>query len=195
MGFTVVELLVAMSILVIAFGLVTYLYTKAARVRKVVVVHSEIQQVLSQMISELAYGEQGRWAISGASRINAGSTDSQLNCSGTYNGIAWTMNAAIDDDGQATIITHRDASGPLSLDPEKNIALNSSLTTDPLAQLSGRLSMFEYFDASNNPCDPENATFVRITLWAASTDPSMNNAPPVSIITGVKLANRVSFAP
>ena len=64
------ELLVAMVILVMAFGLVTYLYTKAAKIRRTVVINSEIQQVLSEMADTLAHGEKDTWGLMDATGLD-----------------------------------------------------------------------------------------------------------------------------
>lgn len=183
-GFTLVELLVAMAILVIAFGLVTFLYTRAVRVRKIVVVTSEIQQVLSQMVDTLTYGDKRHWGIIHATGLNEGS--SEIACY-LANGAA-SMTAEITG---GTITVTWGSEPPVNLDPNNKV----EILTD-----SSYPSRFEYIDASGNRLDPpfsaedaQKVTFVKIVLWARSTDPSMMSATPVPLVTGVRLRGRTSF--
>jgi len=185
-GFTLIELIVAMTILIIAFGLITYLYTRAARIRKVVVINSEIQQALSQIMDTLTYGEKGEWGLVHATEFISGSDNSFTAKRGTD-----LMTASItDDEGEGSI--QIDWNGNIyQLDPAKKIMLNSSLTEEPVIPLS----RFEYFNFKGNPVTTNYAdtSFVKITLWAVSTDPSLKDAPPVVLTTGVRLRNKMSF--
>ncbi|HNS33367.1 MAG TPA: type II secretion system protein [bacterium] len=188
-GFTIVELMVAMTILIIAFGLITFLYTRAAKIRKVVVLTSEIQQVLSQMMDTLTYGEKGYWGLIDATQVNPASSDSILNINSGTN----VMQARIDHDAEGTIkISWGDFyTDQISLDPGQKVTVNSSATAEPVIPLS----KFEYFDSSGTPITSNysDTSFVKITLWAVSTDPTLKDAPPISLVTGVKLHNKTSF--
>ena len=192
LGFTMVELLVAMFILVIAFGLVTYLYTRAARIRKIVVVHSDVQQVLSQQMDTLTYGDKGNWGIIDATEIGPASSESTLEA---YNG-ADKMEARIDQDEEDTItLAWGDYyANKMILDVGRKLTVkniyNAPSTTIPP-------SSFEYFNNKGEAVIPstsaEEVTFVKITMWARSTDPSFSDSTAVPLITGVRLRNKPSF--
>ena len=190
-----IELLVAMVILVIAFGLVTYLYTRAARIRRIVVVNSEMQQVLSQMADILTYGERNTWGLSDATSIDSqldASTHSSTTVLVARKGTS-PMTAAIITDAttsESTLTVTWTAGQPIVVDPKGAIRL---LINDPYQ------SKFEYYNSAGTRFDiplQDNAkqvTFVKITLWAASTDPAFRNAPPVPFVTGVRLKNKPSI--
>lgn len=191
-GFTMIELLVAMVILVIAFGLVTYLYTRAARIRRIVVVHSEMQQALSQMTDILTYGERNSWGLIDSTGMPDDGTyiDTRILVAKNESG---RMTAGIIDSATTTetTLTIDWGGGPLVIVPEEKIRL---LTADPYQ------SKFEYYDSAGKrfnmpltPPDAKKVTFVKITLWAQSTDPAFRNAPPVPFITGVRLRNKPSL--
>ncbi len=189
-----VELLVAMVILVIAFGLVTYLYTRAARIRRIVVVNSELQQALSQMMDTLTYGERNSWGLIDATAIETGldaftlsETTVLVASKGPY-----TMTARISSGTNTeSTLTVDWGGGDIMLDPEEKIGL--------LLYESPYQSMFEYYDSGGNrldmpllEADAKKVTFVKITLWARSTDPAFRKAPPVPFMTGVRLNNSPS---
>jgi len=182
-----VELLVAMVILVIAFGLVTYLYTKAARIRKIVVINSEVQQALSQMMDTLTYGETNSWGLKDALRL----TDLTIEETRitVANAASEQMTAEIitdpeEEDGIITLVITRTPPGtPLVVDINRKIQLYAG-------------SKFQCFDCKGTlltPADFANTTLVKITFWAKSTDPAFKNAPPIPFITAVRLCNKPSF--
>ncbi|HOL22317.1 MAG TPA: prepilin-type N-terminal cleavage/methylation domain-containing protein [bacterium] len=188
-GFTLIELLVAMAILVVAFGLVTFLYTKAARIRRIVVVNSEVQQALSQIVDTLTYGDKAHWGImhaAGLSDITQYDTYIVLkkDAAGTD-----TMVVEMKSDGNITVNW---GSGPITLNVGEKVAI---LTDTPYR------STFRYFDGMGNEipqpitssANRNRVTFVKITLWAHSTDPSFKFAEPAPFVTGVKLGNKTSF--
>lgn len=191
-GFTMVELLISMVILVLAFGLVTYLYTRAARIRKIVVVHSEVQQVLSQVMDTLTYGEKGQWGIIHGTEVLPSSGDSILELT---NGTD-TMEARIDQDEQDTVTVGWGdyCANKVVLDAERKIIVKN-VATAPSTEIPA--SRFEYFNhkgESVNPGDSaEEITLVKITLWAGSTDPAFKDAPAVPLMTAVRLRNKYSL--
>ncbi len=184
-GFTMAELLVAMVILVIVFGLVTYLYTRAAKIRKIVVINSEIQQVLSQMMDTLIHGEKGTWGLIDGIEIDSASNDATLIVSNATE----QMTATIDDNNNPDTITVN----TMVLDVERKVIIKKVANETPT--LPG--SKFEYFNHQGQPVDPSTSapeiSFVKITLWACSTDPSFSQGPAVPLITGVRLRNKISF--
>lgn len=71
-GFTMIEILVATVILVIVMALATFLYVKAANMRKLIAYQNDIQTVVNQMFNEIIYGTKN---ISGSGLIDAVSVD------------------------------------------------------------------------------------------------------------------------
>lgn len=180
-GFTLIELMVAMIILVVIFGLVTFLYTKAAKIRKVVVVTSEIQQTLSQIMDTLTYGDRSDESHFG---IIHSRLDDNTNPDTTRNvtfskGSADTMEITIEPEGNITVYW------------------SASATTDPIILNLGKKveivyneSKFEYFNTNGErvaATESDKVSFIRITLWARSTDPDMKSVPSVPLVTGVRL--------
>jgi len=189
-GFTLIELLVAMSILVVAFGLVTFLYTKAARIRKIVVVNSEVQQTLSQIVDTLTYGDKTHWGMMHTTGL------SDVDQYDTY-----IVLEKVTEAGTNTMVVNIESTGNITVNwGDGQITLNVgekvALLTDPPYR-----SNFRYFDGKGNEIqqpitssiEREKVTFIRITLWARSTDPSFKFAEPVPFVTGVRLGNKTSF--
>jgi len=192
-GFTLVELLVAMVILVIAFGLVTYLYTRAAKIRKVVVVNNEIQQVLSQVMDTLTYGDKAHWGIIHATGLDANnpSETTILYLKKEIGGTTSTLKADINLTNPGFVTVNWDGSGNIVLDPAGKVEILTDATYP---------SRFEYYDSKgqrlNAPLsssDIPKVSFIKIVLWARSRDPVMKFANPVPFVTGVKLRNKSSF--
>jgi prepilin-type N-terminal cleavage/methylation domain-containing protein len=197
-GFTMIEILVAMVILVIAFGLVTALYVRAARIRKVVVASSEIQQVLSQMNDVLIYGTKGKWGLSDASGI---SDASGLNTIVAYNETeAETMIARIDTEKNLTgsgqeintlwvnwydnpVMPTPFYTAEALVDVNYNIELSSG-------------SVFGFYNGRGIDVllsDRTETTFIKIKLQGLSTTPGMEEKTPGEIVTGVRLLNKIPF--
>ncbi|MCM8776749.1 MAG: prepilin-type N-terminal cleavage/methylation domain-containing protein [Candidatus Omnitrophica bacterium] len=184
-GFTLVELMVAMAIMVVAFGLVTYLYTRAAKIRKIVVVNNEVQQVLSQIMDTLTYGDKTHWGFSHSTGLD----DSQVSeTTAVYLKRDTETMEVIISDGKVNITWGSDT---IDLDPNNKV----EVITDPPYN-----SRFEYFDRRDNRLNPpisspdtDKVSFIKITLWARSTDPSFKLAEPVPLVTGVKLGKKTSF--
>lgn len=181
-GFTLIELMVAMIILVVIFGLVTFLYTKASKIRKVVVVTSEIQQTLSQIMDTLTYGDRADESHFGI--IHSTGLDDNTNLD--------TMHNVTFSKGTDTM--------EITIEPEGNITVywSASATTDPIILNLGKKvkidneSKFEYFNTNGErvvdlATERDKVSFIRITLWARSTDPGMKSAPSVPLVTGVRL--------
>ena len=199
-GFTLVELLVAMVILVIAFGLVTYLYTRAAKIRKIVVVNSEIQQVLSQVMDTLTYGDKAHWGIvdaTGLDDTNPSETTvlylEKKELDGTTRKETAIINPSTNP-GTVTVqwaVQGNPPENPVILDPAGKVEV---LTESPYQ------SRFEYYDSKGDivpsplsSSDIPKVSFIKIVLWARSRDPVMKFASPVPLVTGVKLRNKTSF--
>ncbi|MCM8820682.1 MAG: type II secretion system protein [Candidatus Omnitrophica bacterium] len=188
-GFTLVELMVAMAIVVVAFGLVTYLYTRAAKIRKIVVVNNEVQQALSQIMDILTYGDKAHWGIIHSTGLN---DVTQYDTYISLKNATDTMDVNINSSGN--IVVNWTGSTPVS------ITLNIDEKVAVITDIPYR-SSFRYFDLMGNEIpqpitsqsDRDKVSFVNITLWARSTDPSFKLAEPVPLVTGVKLSNKPSF--
>jgi len=194
-GFTLVELLVAMVILVIVFGLVTYLYTRAAKVRKIVVVNNEIQQVLSQVMDTLTYGDKAHWGIIHATGLDANNPSEttilyleKKELDGTTRKETAVINPSTNP---GTVTVQWNSENPVILDPAGKVEILTDATYP---------SRFEYYDSKgqrlNSPLSPSDipkVSFIKIVLWARSRDPVMKFANPVPLVTGVKLRNKSSF--
>ncbi|MCM8828496.1 MAG: prepilin-type N-terminal cleavage/methylation domain-containing protein, partial [Candidatus Omnitrophica bacterium] len=68
-GFTLLELLVALALLVIIVGLSAYLYARAARLRKLITYQNEVQNTLNSMITEISYGSRNTIGLEFAHNI------------------------------------------------------------------------------------------------------------------------------
>jgi len=201
-GFTLLEVLIAMFILVIVFGLVTFLYVKAASIRKIVVANSEIQQTLSQMMDTIIHGEKNTLGLSSAYHLNsAESTPISINVSpyvvvfsdkdalntGIY-AIAPGATAGTPDfsstDTDTTLWRYDTASGWQSLDINNKISLVSG-------------SKFDYYDSKGRNIIDEGlnteTTLVKITLKAKSNEPALSEKAPVTLKTAIRLRNALPF--
>jgi prepilin-type N-terminal cleavage/methylation domain-containing protein len=190
-GFTMIELLVAMVILVIAFGLVTYLYTKAARIRKIVVINSEVQQALSQMMDTLTYGETNSWGLKDAVKLTD-CADEETGIT-VENATGELMTAEIitdpeEEDGIITLVITRTPPGTqLVVDINRKIQLYAG----------SKIECFDHTGTWLDPADPvidlSTTTLVKITFLAKSTDPAFKNAPLIPFVTAVRLCNKPSI--
>lgn len=197
-GFTMVELLVAMAILVIAFGLVTYLYTRAARIRKIVVINSEVQQALSGMMDTLTYGETNSWGLKDAVRlVDATTEDTKITAENAAGDEQMTAEIRTEDEIITLVIT-RDTI-PSGTPSTIVIDINQKIQ---LYAVDPEKSKFEYFDYKGEWLSPvrdasrddlERTTMVKIILWAKSTDPAFKTAPLIPFVTAVRLCNKPSI--
>ena len=201
-GFTLLEILVAMFILVIVFGLVTFLYVKAASIRKIVVANSEIQQTLSQMMDTIIHGEKNTLGLNSAYHLNsAESTPISINVSpyvlvfsdkdasntGIY-AIAPGATAGTPSfsstETDTTLWRYDTASGWQSLDINEKITLVSG-------------SKFDFYDTKGGNIIDEGlnteTTLVKITLKAKSNEPALSNKAPVTLKTAIRLRNALPF--
>jgi len=201
-----IEILVAMVILVIAFGLVTMLYVRASKIRRIITMQSNVQEVLSQMMNTIAYGEKrntfknlatatavyelpGYPAAENLKFANYALIFGNIHeASVQYYMIAPGLeNGEPSDTGTDTTLWHGESSvgtepsGWRALDPAERIILYPG-------------SRFECFNIQNlSPGTDSETTFVKITLKGRSSDPSMKNTNPVTLQTGVRLKNKTSF--
>ncbi len=206
-GFTIVEIVVAMAILLIAFGLVTVLYTRSSQIRRLISNQNEIQLVLTQMLNTIIYSDRTTTvkALENATTIYGHSFTpvtlpihnplisvifgNTASATVQYYLIAPGLEAGTPDvAGTDTTLWHGESSTgsqPASWKPlelNKNVYLQSG-------------SRFEYYDAQGKPPDatsPET-TLVKITFVGKSADPSMRDKVPVTVQTMVRARNKTSF--
>lgn len=198
-----IELLVAMVILVIAFGLVTYLYTKAAKIRKIVVINSEVQQALSAMMDTLTYGENNTWGLKDAAKLTDCAVEETRIVVENATGTELTAEIRTDPEDEDEIITLaiKKTGDPdfTVIDVNRKIRLGKT-SDNPVWENPPppKKSKFECFDQTGNKLDPATAdltktTLVKITLWAQPTDPAFRNAPLIPFVTAVRLCNKPSI--
>ncbi len=69
-GFTMLEILVALALLVVIVGLSAFLYARAARLRKLITYQNNVQNVLNSMITEINFGSRNTIGLQYAYDIN-----------------------------------------------------------------------------------------------------------------------------
>ena len=209
-GFTLLEVLIAMFILVIVFGLVTFLYVKAASIRKIVVANSEIQQTLSQMMDTIIHGKKSEWGLTDATTVRS-ITDSSSSetCISQYTLVAY--NETRNETMVVRIANEEELKG--SGDTIKTLwvnwynspsppASNSFYTDEALIDINKKIeltsnSCFDYYDSKGRNIIDEGlnteTTLVKITLKAKSNEPALSNKAPVTLKTAIRLRNALPF--
>jgi len=209
-GFTMVEVLVAMGIIVVAFSLVTVLYIKASKIRRIITAHNEIQGVLSKMMDKIIHGEkrENLKGLLSATHIYSHdfSPPSHLadyidnpnyslifgniyNAMVQYYLIAPGLGAGSPGNtGSDTTLWYGESNNGLAPSSWSLVDLNKKVIL-----ASG--SKFEYLTPENTPPDSvdSDTTFVLITLKGIPNSPSMKNIGPVELHSGVRLRNKLPF--
>lgn len=173
-GFTILEILVALTILVIVFSLITILYVRAARTRNVINAYNEVSEILTQMTDLMVNGRKNFMGqdIPGLKIVNELTTLEEKKLSFTLNGKSFTYE--IDTTEKTIKLTT--STGTYILDPNNKVEL-----TD--------VSKFEYY----TPGGGNEITLVKIILSGKSTHPAMKKMVPMRIETSVRLKNKLSF--
>lgn len=186
-GFTILEILIALTILVVIFSLITLLYVRAARTRNIIQAYNEVGEVLSQMIDIITNGRKGVLGLKDAGNI----CSQQENPPVPLNKYTLVFS---DSTAKNTVIYQIKIENPrtetslyqnnLDLDPNRKIYLESG-------------SRFEYYDAEGRNIIDEKlnteTTFVKIILSGKSANPAMKKMTPMRIETSVRLKNKTSF--
>ncbi|MCM8811209.1 MAG: type II secretion system GspH family protein [Candidatus Omnitrophica bacterium] len=182
-GFTILEILIAVTILVIVFTLVTVMYVRGSRIRNVVVAYNEVGEVLTQMTDVIVNGRK-RFigtdipGLKVAFKIDGNSNTLKLIY--LYKNNSLNFQISPDTTGDTTIFFSNK-----SLDPNKKVVL-----------LSGSRFEYYYADGSLKTDDQtytDTITYVKIILYGKSTSPAMKNMIPIKIETGIRLKNAPSF--
>ena len=201
-GFTMIEILVAMVILVMVFALLTVLYVRASKIRRVITAQNDVQEVLSQMMDRIVHGDKNTLGLIYASNLNSAVDNPTSidispyvivfsdNTGGNtvIYGIAPGATAGNPDfsstDTDTTLWRYDTTAGWLSLDVNNKILLESG-------------SKFEYYNSNGQNLIEESisseTTLVKITLKGKSTEPAMKNMTPVTLHSAVRLRNKLSF--
>ena len=210
-GFTLLETLIAMFILVIVFGLVTFLYVKAANIRKIVVADSEIQQILSQMMDTIIHGKKSEWGLADATTIRSICDDKTYPDTAISQCTLIAYNETRNETMVVRIANEEELKG--SGDTIKTLwvnwynsssppASNSFYTDEALIDINKKIeltndSCFDYYDTEGGNIIDEGldteTTLVKITLKAKSNEPVLSNKAPVTLKTAIRLRNALSF--
>lgn len=182
-GFTILEILIAITILVIVFTLVTVMYVRGSRIRNVVVAYNEVGEVLTQMTDVIVNGRKrfiGQDIPGLKTAIKIEGDSNTLKLVYLQNSKTYTFEIKPDTKDDTSLYFSNS-----SLDPNKKVVL-----------LSG--SRFEYYYADGSPktddqTNTDTITYVKIILYGKSTLPAMKNMNPIKIETGVRLKNSLSF--
>ncbi|HOK80438.1 MAG TPA: type II secretion system protein [bacterium] len=207
-GFTLLEILVALALLVIVVGLSAFLYTRAAKLRKLITYQNEVQNTLNAMITEITYGSRDTIGLQFAHAIKnnpqypfyeLGLYDRTKNEYIFYL-ISPGMNAEIPSNLPTTdtdttlwqaktttsVTPLRDSGAWKLIDPRKSIVLESG-------------SGFIYYTLTKNGLKQidnlqiETPVAVKITLKGKTTDPALKSRPVTTATILIRLKNILPF--
>jgi len=207
-GFTMIEILVAMVIMVMVFALLTVLYVRASKIRRIITAQNEVQGVLSQMMDTIIHGKKAKWGLVDATNIRSitDSSGSETVIS-PYTLVAY--NETTDETMVVRIASEEELKG--SGDTVKTLWINwynsssppsSFYTNEALIDINKKIeltnnSCFSYYDSGGRNILDEGlnteTTLVKITLKGKSTEPAMKNMTPVTLHSAVRLRNKLSF--
>jgi len=191
-GFTILEILIALTILVIIFSLMTLFYVRGARTRNIITAYNEVGEILSQMLDTISNGRKGIPGLKDGFNVCSNENPSykidpyQLIFSNNTSTetLIYFFQADNGTDTSLYQIHLPSATQPIDLNPNKKIYL-----------LSG--SKFEYYDPAGRNIISEKlnteTTLVKIILVGKSTNPAMKKMVPMRIETLVRLKNKTSF--
>lgn len=188
-GFTILEILVALTILVVVFSLMTLLYVRATRTRNIINAYNEVGEILSQMVDTIVNGRKGILGLKDAGNIVSYSSynvsPTTLVFSNSTGSEILIYVIGLDSRNETTLYQiHSSNWKKFDLDPNRKIYLTSG-------------SRFEYYDANGrniiNEKTNTETTLVKIILYGKSNHPSMKKMVPMRIETTVRLKNKPSF--
>jgi prepilin-type N-terminal cleavage/methylation domain-containing protein len=181
-GFTILEILIALTILVIIFALMTIFYVRGAKTRNIITAYNEVGEILSQSVDVISNGRKSFMGKKIPSLKDATTITTAKSYQLTYGDGTNNISVEIKKDTDTETSIYIDSK---SLDPNKKVVL-----------LSG--SKFEYFypDGTlklDENIAPETIVLVKIILVGKSTNPAMKNMIPMRIETLLRLKNKTSF--
>lgn len=208
-GFTLLELLVALALLVIIVGLSAYLYARAARLRKLITYQNEVQNTLNSMITEISYGSRNTIGLEFAHNIkndpqNAfyelafydrtkGETVFYLISPGMNSEIPSTP-PTTDTDTTLWQAKSNSAGTPARnsrlwklIDANKSIVLDSGSEFTYYGQTNSGLHEI------NSEVLPDTCVAVKITLKGKTTDPSLKTRPVITTTILARIKNKLPF--
>jgi len=207
-GFTLLEILVALALLVIVVGLSAFLYAKAARLRKLITYQNEIQNELNAMITEITYGSRNTIGLEFAHDIK---NDLQNPCYelGLYDKtkgetvfylISPGMNSGMPSNLPTTDTdtTLWQAKTNLTGVPARNSGYWKLIDVNKSIQLASG-TQFTYYKITSeglkqiDNLQSETPVAVKITLIGKSNDPSLKTRPQTTATTLVRVRNKLPF--
>ncbi|MCX7705729.1 MAG: type II secretion system GspH family protein [bacterium] len=207
-GFTMLEILVALALLIIIVGLATFLYVRAARLRKLITYQNDIQHVLSSMMTEISYGSRDTSGLEFAHDIKndpqnpvyelgfydamRGETVLYLISPGMNSGMPSNLPTTDTDTTLWQAKTKTSGVPARNSGQWKLIDVNKSIVIT-----SG--SEFTYYRLTNaglkkiNNLQLEPAVAVKITLKGKTTDPSLKTRPITTATVLIRCKNKLQF--
>ena len=181
-GFTILEIIIALTILVIIFALMTIFYVRGAKTRNIITAYNEVGEILSQSVDVISNGRKSFMGKKIPGLKDATTITTAKSYQLTYGDGTNNISVEIKKDTDTETSIYIDNK---SLDPNKKVVL-----------LSG--SKFEYFypDGTlklDENIAPETIVLVKIILVGKSTNPAMKKMVPMRIETLVRLKNKTSF--
>lgn len=191
-GFTIMELLVAMFILVIVFSFITILYVRGSRIRRTITAYNEVNETLTQMIDLIANGRKRFLGtdIPGLKYAHSFSTQTDT----------FLLEFVINDATEVETTIYKIEEGNLKLEKIEN----GNVKLDNVSlELNNKVSIeegsgFEYYNYRNEKItppitNPDEIVLIKITLIGKSKDPIMKNMAPLRIETFIRPRNKLSF--
>jgi prepilin-type N-terminal cleavage/methylation domain-containing protein len=199
-GFTLLEVLIATTILVVIFGLATFMYVRAAKIRKEISYQNDIQLNLFTMLDEFSLGNRNSSGTESGFLLKNPEDPNEYNLHvETTSGSRFFKIApglaqeAPDSTGNDTTLWHSsNGTDWFSLDLNKKINLRPG-------------SKFEYFNFRNEQVLLTDALFsetenyryipslVKLTLIAGSNEPNARKKHPVTVVTFLRPRNILPF--
>jgi len=211
-GFTLLEVLVSLALLVIIVGLSAYLYARAARLRKLITYQNNVQNTLNSMITEITYGARDTIGFEYAHDIKrdlstpfyelafCDITGNETGNETVFYLISPGMNSEVPSSLPTTDTdtTLWQAKRKTSGTPARNSGEWKLIDANKSIELSSG-SGFEYYTLSNNGLKKidnllsETPVAIRITLNGKTTDPSLKTRPVISTTILIRSKNKLPF--
>ncbi|MCM8821653.1 MAG: prepilin-type N-terminal cleavage/methylation domain-containing protein [Candidatus Omnitrophica bacterium] len=201
-GFTLLELLVALALLVIIVGLSAYLYARAARLRKLITYQNEVQNTLNSMITEISYGSRNTIGLEFAHNIKNDPQNAfyelafydRTKGETVFYLISPGMNSEITTDTTLWQAKSNSAGTPARnsglwklIDANKSIVLDSGSGFTYYGQTNSGLHEI------NSEVLPDTCVAVKITLKGKTTDPSLKTRPVITTTILARIKNKLPF--
>lgn len=209
-GFTLLELIVSLTLLVIIVGLSAYLYARAARLRKLITYQSDVQNILTSMITEITYGSRDTIGLEFAHDIKndfsansfyelafydrvKGETVFYLISPGINSGIPSNLPTTNTD----TTLWQAKKTTPGT--PAKNSGDWKLIDANKSIELASGSGFIYYGNTNaglqeiNTTTLPETCVAVKIILKGKTTDPSLKTRPIITTTILARIKNKLPF--